>query len=145
MIPTQTLKPKSVAREAPDDVAAKSHSAGRRRKEMFSSMKSGRRIVPLVVATATVALGLVAAPQAWAHTYLHAATAAITGDPIKARLDNAVYDWWAQPVSVNDGALTVGAGVRHRAAERSDVVRDAVPLLAEAMPLIGHAAIRTRC
>jgi probable HAF family extracellular repeat protein len=68
MIPTQTLKPKSVAREAPDDVAAKSHSAGRRRKEMFSSMKSGRRIVPLVVATATVALGLVAAPQAWAHT-----------------------------------------------------------------------------
>jgi probable HAF family extracellular repeat protein len=68
MIPTQTLKPKSVAREAPDDVAAKSHSAGRRRKEMFSSMKSGRRVVPLVVATATVALGLVAAPQAWAHT-----------------------------------------------------------------------------
>lgn len=106
MIPTQTLKPKSVAREAPDDVAAKSHSAGRRRKEMFSSMKSGRRIVPLVVATATVALGLVAAPQAWAHTYLHAATAAITGDPIKARLDNAVYDWWAQPVSVNDRAYT---------------------------------------
>src|SRR6266568_895773 len=106
MIPTQTLKPKSVAREAPDDVAAKSHSAGRRRKEMFSSMKSGRRIVPLAVATATVALGLVAAPQAWAHTYLHAATAAITGDPIKARLDNAVYDWWAQPVSVNDRAYT---------------------------------------
>jgi hypothetical protein len=28
------------------------------------------------------------------------------GAPIKARIDNAVYDWWAQPVSVNDGAYT---------------------------------------
>jgi hypothetical protein len=38
--------------------------------------------------------------------YLHAASAATTGAPIKARIDNAVYDWWAQPVSVNDGAYT---------------------------------------
>ena len=43
-----------------------------------------------------------------------------------------------------EGALTIGAVVRHRTAERSAVVRDASPLLAEAMPLIGHAAIRSR-
>ncbi len=28
------------------------------------------------------------------------------GAAIKVRIDNAVYDWWAQPVSVNDGAYT---------------------------------------
>jgi carbon-monoxide dehydrogenase medium subunit len=43
-----------------------------------------------------------------------------------------------------DSTLVVGAGVRHRAAERSDAVGDAVPLLADAMPLIGHVAIRSR-
>jgi hypothetical protein len=39
-------------------------------------------------------------------TSLHAASAATTGAPIKATIHNAVYDWWAQPVSVNDGAYT---------------------------------------
>jgi len=31
---------------------------------------------------------------------------ATVGAPIKATIDNAVYDWWAQPVAVNDGAYT---------------------------------------
>lgn len=39
-------------------------------------------------------------------TVMHAASAATVGAPIKSTLDNAVYDWWAQPVSVNDGAYT---------------------------------------
>jgi len=43
-----------------------------------------------------------------------------------------------------NGSLRIGAMVRHRVAERSDVVRDAVPLVAEAMPYIGHIAIRSR-
>lgn len=42
------------------------------------------------------------------------------------------------------GGLAVGAMVRHRAAERSEVVHRAAPLVAEAMPLIGHLAIRSR-
>jgi carbon-monoxide dehydrogenase medium subunit len=41
-------------------------------------------------------------------------------------------------------AVVFGATVRERAAERSAVVRTRVPLLAEALPFIGHAAIRTR-
>lgn len=40
--------------------------------------------------------------------------------------------------------LVLGAMVRERAAERSDAVREAAPLLARALPLIGHPAIRTR-
>jgi carbon-monoxide dehydrogenase medium subunit len=47
-------------------------------------------------------------------------------------------------VEHDDGSLQVGATARHRSIERSDTVRDDVPLLAAAMPLIGHAAIRTR-
>src|SRR6266498_5362490 len=58
------------------------------------------RLAELVVGALLVAGSIVSS------TYLHAASAAITGDPIKARVDNAVYDWWAQPVSVNDGAYT---------------------------------------
>jgi len=42
------------------------------------------------------------------------------------------------------GYLTVGALVRQREAELSDVVRTACPLLHEAIPLIGHTAIRNR-
>ncbi len=43
-----------------------------------------------------------------------------------------------------DGALRIGATTRHRVAERSADVASAVPLVAEAMPLIGHVAIRSR-
>jgi carbon-monoxide dehydrogenase medium subunit len=43
-----------------------------------------------------------------------------------------------------DGSLRVGAMVRHRTAERSKEVRAAVPLISEAMPFIGHVAIRSR-
>jgi len=40
--------------------------------------------------------------------------------------------------------IAFGALVRERAAERSSVVADRLPLLAEALPYIGHAAIRSR-
>lgn len=43
-----------------------------------------------------------------------------------------------------DGHLAVGTLVRQRTAERSDVVRRIVPLLAQALPFIGHATIRNR-
>jgi len=43
-----------------------------------------------------------------------------------------------------DGGLSVGALVRQRAAEASAVVRAGCPLLAEALPLIGHTQIRNR-
>ncbi|SEB46226.1 FAD binding domain-containing protein [Rhodococcus jostii] len=47
-------------------------------------------------------------------------------------------------ISEADGLLTIGALVRQRTAERSDVVRRACPLLAEAVRLIGYPAIRNR-
>ncbi len=40
--------------------------------------------------------------------------------------------------------IAIGAMTRERAVERSEVVRDHVPLLSVAMPLIGHLAIRNR-
>jgi carbon-monoxide dehydrogenase medium subunit len=43
-----------------------------------------------------------------------------------------------------DGALAIGAGVTHAAAERSDAVAASAPAVARALPLIGHAAIRSR-
>ena len=43
-----------------------------------------------------------------------------------------------------DGHLAIGAMTRQRAVERSPVVRARCPLLAEAMPLIGHFQIRNR-
>jgi aerobic carbon-monoxide dehydrogenase medium subunit len=43
-----------------------------------------------------------------------------------------------------NGTLRIGAMVRHRQAERSQEVADAVPLISKVMPLIGHAAIRSR-
>jgi carbon-monoxide dehydrogenase medium subunit len=43
-----------------------------------------------------------------------------------------------------DGGLRVGALVRQRGAERSDLIRQRCPLLAEALPLIGHPQIRNR-
>lgn len=44
----------------------------------------------------------------------------------------------------NGDGLTLGAMVRHRTIERSEVVRRANPLLAYAVRFVGHAAIRTR-
>jgi CO/xanthine dehydrogenase FAD-binding subunit len=43
-----------------------------------------------------------------------------------------------------NGSVTIGAMVRERTAERSDVITQAVPLLSQALPLIGHIAIRNR-
>jgi carbon-monoxide dehydrogenase medium subunit len=42
------------------------------------------------------------------------------------------------------GGLTLGAMTRERAAERSPDVAARVPVLAEALPLVGHVAIRNR-
>src|SRR5438132_423237 len=42
------------------------------------------------------------------------------------------------------GGFTVGAGVRHSAVEGSPVAGRAAPLVAAAMPHIGHRAIRNR-
>jgi carbon-monoxide dehydrogenase medium subunit len=44
----------------------------------------------------------------------------------------------------DDGALAVGAGVTYARAERSEQVAAAAPLLARALPQIGHQAIRSR-
>ena len=43
-----------------------------------------------------------------------------------------------------NGSLRVGSMVRHRTAERSKEIADAVPLITAAMPYIGHVAIRSR-
>lgn len=42
------------------------------------------------------------------------------------------------------GGLLIGALTRHREVERSALVRRLCPLLAEAMPLVGHVPIRSR-
>src|SRR2546423_7365162 len=47
-------------------------------------------------------------------------------------------------IAVQDGILEVGALVRHAQAERSELVADHAPLIAMALPHIGHAAIRNR-
>jgi carbon-monoxide dehydrogenase medium subunit len=47
-------------------------------------------------------------------------------------------------VSATDGQVTIGAMTREYVAEESATVADAVPLLAAALPLIGHEAIRSR-
>src|SRR3984885_3989996 len=47
-------------------------------------------------------------------------------------------------VSVTDGQVTVGAMTRDYVAEESETVAETVPLLAAALPLIGHEAIRSR-
>jgi carbon-monoxide dehydrogenase medium subunit len=47
-------------------------------------------------------------------------------------------------VATADGWVAVGAMTREYVAEESAVVADAVPLLAAALPLIGHEAIRSR-
>jgi CO/xanthine dehydrogenase FAD-binding subunit len=43
-----------------------------------------------------------------------------------------------------EGGFAIGALTRQRAVERSSLVRDRQPLLAAAMPLIGHVQIRNR-
>ena len=43
-----------------------------------------------------------------------------------------------------DGGLRIGALVRQRAAERSALVGERCPLLADALPMIGHPQIRNR-
>ena len=47
-------------------------------------------------------------------------------------------------VSAANGTVTIGAMTREYVAEESGTVADAVPLLAAALPLIGHEAIRSR-
>jgi carbon-monoxide dehydrogenase medium subunit len=47
-------------------------------------------------------------------------------------------------IEVEDGTLVLGSMVRERAAERAEAVQLLAPLLAVALPLIGHPAIRTR-
>ena len=47
-------------------------------------------------------------------------------------------------VSVTDGQVTVGALPREYMAEESETVAETLPLLASALPLIGHEAIRSR-
>jgi carbon-monoxide dehydrogenase medium subunit len=47
-------------------------------------------------------------------------------------------------VSATDGWVAIGAMTREYVAEESEEVADTVPLLAAALPLIGHEAIRSR-
>ncbi len=47
-------------------------------------------------------------------------------------------------IRVEDGRLVIGAMTRQRAVETSALVRERCPLLAEAMPQIGHVQIRNR-
>src|SRR5215469_1106040 len=47
-------------------------------------------------------------------------------------------------VSVTDGRVTIGAMTREYLAEESETVAETAPLLAAALPLIGHEAIRSR-
>jgi aerobic carbon-monoxide dehydrogenase medium subunit len=47
-------------------------------------------------------------------------------------------------VSATDGWVTIGALTREYVAEESQTIADSVPLLAAALPLIGHEAIRSR-
>jgi aerobic carbon-monoxide dehydrogenase medium subunit len=47
-------------------------------------------------------------------------------------------------ISATDGWTAIGATTREYMAEESERVADAVPLLAAALPLIGHEAIRSR-
>ena len=47
-------------------------------------------------------------------------------------------------IRVEDGQLAIGAMTRQRAAETSSVVRERCPLMAEALPQVGHVQIRNR-
>jgi aerobic carbon-monoxide dehydrogenase medium subunit len=47
-------------------------------------------------------------------------------------------------IARRDGAIEIGALVRHAQAERSGVIAELAPLIARALPHIGHPAIRNR-
>ena len=47
-------------------------------------------------------------------------------------------------ITVKGGAVEIGALTRHAQAERSDVIAKQAPLIARAIPHIGHPAIRNR-
>jgi aerobic carbon-monoxide dehydrogenase medium subunit len=47
-------------------------------------------------------------------------------------------------ISRRNGQVEIGALARHAAAERSDAIRQHAPLIAQALPHIGHPAIRNR-
>ena len=47
-------------------------------------------------------------------------------------------------VTTANGSVAIGAATREYVAEASQTIADAVPLLAAALPLIGHEAIRSR-
>jgi carbon-monoxide dehydrogenase medium subunit len=47
-------------------------------------------------------------------------------------------------IAIEDGGVRIGALVRHAAAGRSDVITRNAPLIARAVPHIGHPAIRNR-
>jgi carbon-monoxide dehydrogenase medium subunit len=47
-------------------------------------------------------------------------------------------------ITLNNGAVEIGALTRHMQAERSDMIAQHAPLIARAMPFIGHPAIRNR-
>lgn len=47
-------------------------------------------------------------------------------------------------IAHKDGSVEIGALTRHSAAERSEVIAKHAPLIARAMPHIGHPAIRNR-
>ena len=47
-------------------------------------------------------------------------------------------------IAIKDGTVEIGALTRHAAAERSDIIAKHAPLIARAMPHIGHPAIRNR-
>lgn len=47
-------------------------------------------------------------------------------------------------ITVGSDGVTIGATVRHRAAETSDNIARHAPLVAAALPHVGHRAIRTR-
>jgi carbon-monoxide dehydrogenase medium subunit len=47
-------------------------------------------------------------------------------------------------IAERDGGIAIGAMTRHRAVERSALVRERCPLLTEAIGYIGHLAIRAR-
>ncbi len=47
-------------------------------------------------------------------------------------------------IAERDGGIAIGAMTRHRAVERSGLVQARCPLIARAVPCIGHAVIRNR-
>lgn len=49
-----------------------------------------------------------------------------------------------EEVQLDDQIVSIGAGVRQRYVERHDEIGKELPLLAEALPLIGHPTIRNR-